>query len=101
MESQDLNPSSPCSHLCPPTNLDNIGREQLRNFVDTYYVGPRMVVAAAGVEHDSFVKLCEKHFAGIKTQQRGQPVDAPAVYQGYGPCDVLHSRCAPTQSYGP
>lgn len=71
------------SHLCPPSNLEHIGREQLHNFVKTYYVGPRVVVAAAGVEHDSFVKLCAKHFDSLPAAEGGKPLHVPSVYKGY------------------
>ncbi|ELR25072.1 peptidase M16 inactive domain containing protein, partial [Acanthamoeba castellanii str. Neff] len=70
------------SHLCPPSNLEHIGREQLHNFVKTYYVGPRVVVAAAGVEHDSFVKLCAKHFDSLPAAEGGKPLHVPSVYKG-------------------
>jgi processing peptidase subunit alpha len=85
------------SHLCPPSNLEHIGREQLHNFVKTYYVGPRVVVAAAGVEHDSFVKLCAKHFDSLPATDGGKPLHVPSVYKGY-PTACLgppFGRCSP------
>lgn len=86
------------SHLCPPSNLEHIGREQLHDFVKTYYVGPRVVVAAAGVEHDSFVKLCAKHFDSLPATDGGKPLHVPSVYKGYLTARLPFGRCSNERS---
>ncbi|CAD5234375.1 unnamed protein product [Bursaphelenchus xylophilus] len=50
-------------------NIRSMKREDLVEYVKTYYKGPKMVLAAAGgVDHDHLVGLANKYFGGI---QRG------------------------------
>lgn len=42
-------------------------REDLVAYVQTYYKGPRMLLAAAGgVDHEHLVSLANKYFGGIQ-----------------------------------
>lgn len=52
--------------LGPADNIRSITRQDLQNYVTANYVGPRMVVAAAGaVQHDHICELVERAFARI------------------------------------
>lgn len=52
--------------LGPPENIESITKEQLRNYIDTHYTGPRMVVAGAGaIDHAQLTELAEQHFGGL------------------------------------
>jgi len=52
--------------LGPEENIKSISRDDLVKYVQTYYAGPRMVLAAAGaVEHEQLMKLAEKHFSAL------------------------------------
>lgn len=46
----------------------SITAKDLRDYINTHYKAPRMVLAAAGgVNHDELVKLAEKHFGSLKS----------------------------------
>ncbi|CAD5229418.1 unnamed protein product [Bursaphelenchus okinawaensis] len=48
-------------------NIKKMTREDLVNYVNTYYKGPKMVLAAAGgVDHDNLVDLASKYFGGVQ-----------------------------------
>jgi len=69
--------------LGPEENIRSISREDLKNYVDTHYTAPRMVVAAAGaLDHSEVVTLAEKHWSGRpRTSKTDFPVDFdPAVF---------------------
>ena len=52
--------------LGPENNIRRLNRGHLLNYIRSNYVGPRMVLAAAGaVDHDALVRLVEKAFAAI------------------------------------
>ena len=52
--------------LGPTENIKTIGREQLLEYINTHYKGPRMVVAAAGgVPHEELIRLTQKHFGKV------------------------------------
>ncbi|TPX34233.1 hypothetical protein SmJEL517_g03083 [Synchytrium microbalum] len=52
--------------LGPTENIKSITRKDLTDYITTNYTPDRMVLAAAGgVDHDSLVKLAEKHFGSL------------------------------------
>lgn len=54
--------------LGPSENIKSITAKNLRDYINTHYKAPRMVLAAAGgVNHDELVKLAEKHFGGLSS----------------------------------
>ena len=73
----------PCSsNLSPPflcRTLSKLNRDDLKKYIDTNYVAPRMVVAAAGgVDHDQLVKLAAKAFGGLPSGE-GHPTTGQLV----------------------
>lgn len=53
--------------LGPTENIKKINRTDLAEYVKSYYVPGRMVLAGAGgVDHNEIVKEAQKHFGGIK-----------------------------------
>jgi len=54
--------------LGPTENIKSITAKNLRDYINTHYKAPRMVLAAAGgVNHDELVKLAEQHFGGLSS----------------------------------
>lgn len=54
--------------LGPSENIKSITAKNLRDYINTHYKAPRMVLAAAGgVNHDELVKLAEQHFGGLSS----------------------------------
>ena len=52
--------------LGPEKNIRSISRQDLASYIKTNYTADRMVlVGTGGVEHESLVKLAEKHFSGL------------------------------------
>merc|ERR1719179_113653 len=52
--------------LGPTENIKSISRNDLVEYINTHYKGPRMVLAGAGgVNHESLCDMAEKHFAKI------------------------------------
>lgn len=65
---------------CPPRNLPHITADVLSSFVASQYVPSRMVLAAAGYDHDALVSLAETHFGSLPA---GAPQSAsPVAYVG-------------------
>jgi mitochondrial-processing peptidase subunit beta len=55
--------------LGPTENIKSITGKDLRDYINTHYKAPRMVLAAAGgVNHDELVKLAEQHFGSLKSE---------------------------------
>jgi len=50
---------------CPTRNLQKLGVEDLKSFMATHYTAPRMVLSAAGIEHDVLVDLAKTHFGDL------------------------------------
>lgn len=48
--------------LCPDNNISKIGREDLVNYLATYFDPSRMVLAAVNVDHNQFVELARNWF---------------------------------------
>ncbi|KAL1914414.1 uncharacterized protein VTP21DRAFT_8932 [Calcarisporiella thermophila] len=51
--------------LCPPENLELMTPELIREYISTWYVPERIVIAAAGAPHDQVVQLVEQHFGDM------------------------------------
>jgi len=68
--------------LGPIENIKKFTREDLLEYIKTYYTGPRIVVAAAGaINHEQIVTQTEKLFSSISNVDNfSQP--APVVYTG-------------------
>ncbi|GAA5975652.1 hypothetical protein JCM10908_005231 [Rhodotorula pacifica] len=52
--------------LCPEDRLEAMTPETLREFQRTWYRPDRLVVAAAGIEHDQLVDLADRYFGAVK-----------------------------------
>ena len=55
--------------LCPAEQLAHISAETLRQYRQQHFTPDRMVLAAAGVDHDDFVRYVDKHFGSIKPSE--------------------------------
>ncbi|XP_050413622.1 mitochondrial-processing peptidase subunit beta [Patella vulgata] len=65
------------SILGPTKNIQTINRNDLVEYVNSHYKGPRIVLAAAGgVNHDALVKLADQHFGNITA---GYDTDIPLM----------------------
>jgi len=60
---------------CPARNLNKIGSDEIKSFTDTYFSAPRMVLAAAGADHDEFVALAEKYFSDLPSEDKAPPAE--------------------------
>merc|ERR1719272_1469524 len=55
--------------LGPEENIKTITSNDLKQYVDTHYTAPRMVIAAAGgVDHDELVDLANEHFGSLSPE---------------------------------
>ncbi|BGP14705.1 hypothetical protein JCM10213_006215 [Rhodosporidiobolus nylandii] len=52
--------------LCPEDRLEVMTPDTIREFMKTWYRPERLVVAAAGVEHEHLLELAERHFGHVK-----------------------------------
>uniref|UniRef100_A0A0N5BG14 Mitochondrial-processing peptidase subunit beta n=1 Tax=Strongyloides papillosus TaxID=174720 RepID=A0A0N5BG14_STREA len=69
--------------LGPIKNIKSISRSDLNKYVQDYYQGPKMVLAAAGgVNHDELVKLADKYFAKVKRDNLKEVIYEPGVFKG-------------------
>lgn len=55
--------------LCPEDRLDKIQRETILEYRNTFYRPERIVVALAGVDHSTAVKLAERYFGDMKSAE--------------------------------
>ncbi|KAM0788318.1 hypothetical protein ACM66B_001461 [Microbotryomycetes sp. NB124-2] len=53
--------------LCPEERLETMTTDTIKEFLHMWYKPDRIVVAAAGVEHEALVELAQQHFGGMKT----------------------------------
>lgn len=68
--------------LGPTKNIKSISRNDLVNYIKTYYKPGRMVLAGAGgVDHDQLVKLAGQHFSGSPVSEVLVP-DTSCRYTG-------------------
>lgn len=70
--------------LGPTENIKSINAKDLRDYINTHYKAPRMVLAAAGgVNHDELVKLAEEHFGSLKADYDSEvPLVTPCRFTG-------------------
>lgn len=69
--------------LGPAENVRRINQRQLLDYIQTHYVAPRIVMAAAGgVDHAQLVELAEKHFSKLKGDYNGVPVQPKCRFTG-------------------
>eukprot|EP01126_Amoeba_proteus_P031278 TRINITY_DN3072_c0_g1_i19.p1 TRINITY_DN3072_c0_g1~~TRINITY_DN3072_c0_g1_i19.p1 ORF type:complete len:386 (+),score=78.36 TRINITY_DN3072_c0_g1_i19:339-1496(+) len=55
-------------------HIMQIQRQDLINYISTYYTGPRMVLVGAGaVDHEELVELADKHFSGLSPHLSPDP----------------------------
>ena len=55
-------------HFCPLDKVDSITEKNLHEFRDRFYFGENCIIAGAGVEHESFVKIINEKFKGIPSR---------------------------------
>lgn len=59
--------------LGPTKNIKSISRQDLKDYIETHYTTPRIVLAAAGgVKHNDLVKLAEKELGKLKNSFDGK-----------------------------
>ncbi|KAI5811210.1 mitochondrial-processing peptidase subunit alpha [Peziza echinospora] len=63
--------------LCPEDRLDKINRKLVMEYREMMYRPERMVVAFAGVDHETAVNLAEKYFGDMKPSANAT---APSAY---------------------
>ena len=71
--------------LGPVKNIRSITRQQIREYVSSHFIAPRMILVGTGkVSHDKLVKLAEKHFSNLPTAPSfgSHPKVLPARYTG-------------------
>ncbi|GJN87546.1 hypothetical protein Rhopal_000500-T1 [Rhodotorula paludigena] len=52
--------------LCPEDRLETMTPDVVEDYMRTWYRPDRLVVAAAGIEHDQLVELADRHFGAVK-----------------------------------
>jgi len=69
--------------LGPAANVEAITRDQIVDYVSTFYVAPRMVIAAAGaIDHQQLVDLSGKFFGGVPSTGKRPISLEPAAFTG-------------------
>lgn len=70
--------------LGPTKNIKSITRQDLKDYIDTHYNTPRIVLSAAGgVKHNDLVKLAEKELGKLKNSFDGKaPLLTPCRFTG-------------------
>lgn len=70
--------------LGPTKNIKSISRQDLKDYIDTHYLTPRIVLSAAGgVKHNDLVKLAEKELGKLKNSFDGKsPALSPCRFTG-------------------
>lgn len=71
------------SHHCPLEQLDGIQRDILMDFRDKFFFGGNCVLSAAGIDHDTFVKIASQKFALLPTTSRGGIQGRPRTASKY------------------
>merc|ERR1719272_399619 len=68
--------------LGPEENIKTITSNDLKQYVDTHYTAPRMVLAGAGgVVHEELVELAEQYFGDLSADHNA-PTDVPKKFTG-------------------
>ena len=77
---------SPMGHSlhATPEQLPQLTVETVKAYRDEFFVGPRMVLAGTGVEHERFVALAEKWFKEVPASRAGASPATPVqpLYTG-------------------
>lgn len=69
------------SILGPEERVKAFSRNDLLDYIDTYYSAPRLVLSVAGnIEHEKVVQFAKGHLAGLKSEARTDKT--PAIYSG-------------------
>merc|ERR1712027_75828 len=70
--------------LGPTGNIKSISRDDIVQYINTHYKGPRMVLAGAGgVNHEDLCDLATKHFGKITDKYSAEvPIDLNCRYTG-------------------
>eukprot|EP00049_Salpingoeca_infusionum_P017138 m.351870 g.351870 ORF g.351870 m.351870 type:complete len:464 (-) comp16386_c1_seq1:171-1562(-) len=67
--------------LGSPDNIQSITRNDLSNYINTFYTAPRMtLVATGGVDHEQLVAAAEKAFGGLSAEDKAPAVPACEFY---------------------
>lgn len=78
--------------LCPEDRLETMTPESLREFQRMWYRPDRLVVAAAGIEHDQLVELADRYFGAVKpVTSASLPVGASAATSRSNPASSVSS----------
>ena len=77
--------------LGPTGNIKSISRDDIVQYINTHYKGPRMVLAGAGgVNHEDLCDLATKHFGKITDKYSAEvPIDLNCRYTGKSPFEFL------------
>jgi processing peptidase subunit beta len=66
--------------LGPEENIKKLTREDLREYIETHYLAPQMVIAGAGaVDHAQLCDLANYYFGGLKTELNEEQKKSDAV----------------------
>lgn len=68
--------------MAKPAALSTIDAGVLGEFVSKEFVPSKMVLAAAGYDHEALVSLAKKHFGGLPKGAAGTALAAPGKYVG-------------------
>lgn len=92
--------------LCPEEQLEVMTVDTLRDYRKMWYRPDRLVVAAAGVEHEQLVELAERHFGHVKPVSSPSPsIHAPtpsaSAYNSPAPANSASFSTSATASATP
>ena len=66
--------------LGPEQNIKSLTKGDLREYIDTHYLAPQMVIAGAGaVDHQELCDLADHYFGGLKTELNEKEKKSDAV----------------------
>ena len=66
--------------LGPEQNICTLTRDDLREYIDTHYLAPQMVIAGAGaVDHSMLCDLADHYFGGLRTELNEEERKSDAV----------------------
>lgn len=72
--------------LGPENNIKSLTKGDLREYIDTHYLAPRMVIAGAGaVDHGMLCDLADHYFGGLRTELNEEEIrksDAVCLDEG-------------------
>ncbi|KAL7538477.1 hypothetical protein ACHAXR_008571 [Thalassiosira sp. AJA248-18] len=66
--------------LGPEANILSLTRDDLREYIETHYLAPQMVIAGAGaVDHGMLCELADHYFGGLRTELNEEERKSDAV----------------------